>query len=126
MLKSQIPTIATNDNAPSGTPAIALIHDDIIVSAWDLNTTKGTLKTIEGAFDDISTVLHLITYGNLTQRQIKALASITQTHASEWAEVADAECQAVNDMLFGGHVTSNANNNAGNVIGNGQGNGGVS
>lgn len=82
---------------------ITSIDDAVKVSALDLCNTQGTLEGIITAFDDISTVLHLIGRGNLLPHQIKALTSLAISHTETWAEVADGERQAVNKMLGGNH-----------------------
>lgn len=93
--KQALPKQSTNR------PHISTIDDTLGVSAWDLQTTQGTLQGIITAFDDIATVLQLIGQGKLSTNQIQALARITQNYAYEWSVTADSERQEVAQMLVG-------------------------
>lgn len=91
-----------NPTQPQTQKTLDLVHDVIHVRAWDLHSTQGTLQGIATAFDDINTALHLITHGNLLPDQITAIARLAQSHANDWAEIAEIEQQKINNLLNGG------------------------
>lgn len=95
MLKSQIPTIATTANITSNPNTHYII--------------ECSTPNISLVFDDEHTA-------RVVTAQLKQDFPFATVRLFE-------NTLLVNDMLAGGHVTSNANNNAGNVIGNGQDNG---
>lgn len=98
-------TLQANNTPKTPQPTITAtnIDDTIKVSALYLRNTQGTLEGIITAFDDITTVLHLIGCGNLSDNQTKALTSLIISHAETWAEVTDGERQEVAQMLGGDH-----------------------